>query len=938
VAQLISLSGAAVASSPGGIVNNLNYPTVSAFAVAGGQGNATNFFLDGGSHLDPRTNVGLPLPFPDAVQEFRVETSTLPANYGNQPGGAVNVVTKSGSNAVHGDLFYFVRNGAMNARNPFAATRDSLKRNQFGGTLGGPVIKDKLFIFGGYQGTIERTAPATTVSFVPTTAALQGDFQTLLSPPCQARPVTLLPATGAINNIIPVSRLNPVALKFLSLIPVSADPCGRLVYGVPSRSNEHQGVSRADWQRSSKETIFARYYVTDYGLDAYYDKVNLLTAATAGLQNRVQSVILGDTYLISSRMVNSFRASYSRSAIQRIGADGVPTMSQLGANVTSPIPRYTGQIQVSGYFNTGAIPGYVFTNIYGLSDDLGMTLGAHQVSVGFNWIQTQLNALGPFQMNPRMTFTGQLAGNALAGFMTGFMDTILQGNGQVGRDRQNMPALYAQDNWKVSRRLQLNLGFRWDPFIPQSSKYSYASQFNPVAFNAGQRSAVFVNAPPGVFFPGDAGYPDRSDTTNHYSNYAPRVGVIFDPRGQGKETVRAAYGIYYGSSYLWNTLHIPLNPPWGSTITLQAPDGGLSDPWRSYPSGNPFPTPVQFPSNTVFPTAGTYTFEPLNSHPTYVQQWNLALQKQVGADWFFSATYLGNKTTHQWLGAQVNPAVYILGGPCTLLGVTYSPCSSTASTNARRVLTLARPTTGGQFLGDTVVTDDGGNASYNGLLLVAQHRLSHNFSVLANYTYSHCLDQGEANQDITNMYQNPADRRAEWGNCASDRRQVFNTSLVVQSPKYSSAWIERLAGNWRFSSIFTAASGAWLTVTSGTDRSLTGVGSDRPNVVGDWHVSQNTLSRFFDTTAFAGNAPGQYGNAGHAIVLGRANWNLDSALWRTFSITERVKTDLRLEAFNVLNHARFNNPGTTLSNGTTFGVTTTALDPRILQVAMKVTF
>jgi hypothetical protein len=253
-------------------------------------------------------------------------------------------------------------------------------------------------------------------------------------------------------------------------------------------------------------------------------------------------------------------------------------------------------------------------------------------------------------------------------------------------------------------------------------------------------------------------------------------------------------------------------------------------------------------------------------------------------------------------------------------------------------LTLARPTSGGQFLASTIVTDDGGNASYNGLLLVAQHRLSQNFSVLANYTYSHCLDQGEANQDITNMYQSPTNRRAEWGNCASDHRQMFNTSLVVQSPKYGSRWIQRFAGDWRFSSIFTAASAAWLTVTSGTDRSLTGVGSDRPNVVGDWHVSQNTLSRFFDTTAFVGNAPGQYGNVGRSTLPGRANWNLDSALWRTFSINERIKTDLRVEAFNVLNHARFNNPGTTLSNGTTFGVTTSALDPRILQVAMKLTF
>src|SRR5579871_946776 len=315
VTQLIALSGAAVnASATGGIANNLDYPTVAAFSVAGGQGNATNYFLDGGTHLDPRTNVGLPLPFPDALQEFKVETSTLPANYGNHPGGAVNAVTKAGTNAFHGDAFEFLRNGDLNARNFFAPTRDSLKRNQFGGVVGGPVKKDKVFFFAGFQGTTERTAPATTQSFVPTAAVLQGNFQTILSSACQKSPVTLNAASGATNNIIPASKLNPIALKFLSFFPVSSDPCGKILYGVPQIDNEYQGVVRTDWQRSTNDTVFVRYFITDYYLEPFYDKTNLLTAANPGLLDRVQSLSLGDTHLISSRMVNSFRASYSRSA------------------------------------------------------------------------------------------------------------------------------------------------------------------------------------------------------------------------------------------------------------------------------------------------------------------------------------------------------------------------------------------------------------------------------------------------------------------------------------------------------------------------------------------------------------------------------------------------------------------------------------------------
>ncbi|MBV9294266.1 MAG: TonB-dependent receptor, partial [Acidobacteriaceae bacterium] len=781
--QLIALSGGAVSAntgftSIGGIVNTLDYPTVSAYSVAGGQGNATNYFLDGGTYMDMRTNVGLPLPFPDALQEFKVETSTLPANYGSHPGGAVNAITKSGTNSFHGDLFEFLRNGDMDARNFFAPARDTLRRNQFGGVIGGPLVKDKLFFFVGFQGTTERTAPATNVAFVPTAAVLQGDFRTFLSSACEASPVNLSPSSGVVGstaNVLNPSKLNPVALKLLSLLPVSTDPCGRILYGTPTDDNEYQGVSRVDWQASQNNSLFFRYFITDYALNAFYDKTNLLTAANPGLADRVQSADVGDTYLINAKTVSSLRLTYSRTAVQRLGASGVPNFTQLGSNVFSPIPNYTGQLSVSGYFSTGAIPGYIYTNVYGISEDVGTTLGAHQLNVGVSWIHTQLNALGPFQMNPRLTFNGQLTGNALADFMTGNLDQLLQGNGQVGRDGQNVPSIYAQDNWKISPRFQANLGLRWDPFIPQHSGYNLASQFNPAGFYAGQTSKVYTNAPPGLTFPGDPGFPGQSDTFPRYMDFAPRAGIVYDPRGKGSETIRAGYGIFYDSSYLWNTLHVPLNPPFGNTITLNAPSGGLSNPWQTYPGGDPFPTPVHVSSNVQFPVGGTYVFQPLHAHPTYLQQWNLSIQKQITGNWLLSATYLGNKTTHQWLSHEIDPAVYIPGGSCVLNGTPHSPCSSVASTNARRILALTNPTEGPYF-GSISYVDDGGNASYNGLLLVAQHRFSHNFSALANYTWSHCLDDGEANQDITNLYQNPNNRRAEWGNCASDRRQLFNLS------------------------------------------------------------------------------------------------------------------------------------------------------------------
>jgi hypothetical protein len=250
---------------------------------------------------------------------------------------------------------------------------------------------------------------------------------------------------------------------------------------------------------------------------------------------------------------------------------------------------------------------------------------------------------------------------------------------------------------------------------------------------------------------------------------------------------------------------------------------------------------------------------------------------------------------------------------------------------------LANPATG-KYFGNTIVVDDSGNASYNALLLVAQHRLSHNFSILSNFTWSHCFDEGENGQDISNFYQDPRNRKAEWGSCAADRRKVFNLSLVTMMPKLASPWLDRIAGHWQASGIFTASSGSPMTITSGVDNSLTGVGADRPNVVGDAKLSNPTIAQWFNTSAFVKNGPGAYGNNGPGNLTGPGRWNLDAALWRSFRLREQVHADLRWEAFNVLNHARFNNPGTSLSSGNTFGIISSAQDPRIMQVALKVVF
>jgi hypothetical protein len=938
VYQLVSLAGAAVS---GPAIDSRHYPTDGQFSVAGGQRTATNFLMDGGWNMDTDANFGLPTPFPDAVREFKVETSALAANFGSHSGGAVNVITKSGTNNFHGDIFEFVRNYVFNARNYFALTRDSLKRNQFGGVFGGPIKRDSLFLFAGYQGTPQRSDPAATTSFVATSAVLAGDFTTVLSPACNSgKQIT---AKGPfVGNRIDPSQFNSVAVKLIALIPVSTDPCGKLVYqGAPQNTVENQGIVRADWQQRPDNSIFARWFVANYELSPHYTN-NLLTSTAVGLGDQDQSAIAGDTWILNPATVSSFSATFTRSRITRIEPAGVPTMTQLGANVYSPIPNYTGQVSASGYFSLGGIGGYFANNTLSLSDEINWTKRAHEIGAGVNWVHTQLNGVGPFQQNPKFTFTGSITGNALTDFFVGSPATFLQGNGQIGYDRMNAPSLFIQDDWRAFRSVTLIAGLRWDPFYPQHNIKNTVSIFEPDQFTAGNVSNVFTSAPPGVFFPGDRGFPGKSNTFDKPSRFMPRLGMVFDPRGKGREVVRAGYGLFSDMNFTWLMQHVPLNPPWGETITINAPAGGLTNPWQGYAAGDPFPTPVPLPSNFPFPVGGTFVFMPVHVRPTSVQQWSLTVEMQAGENWRFAASYLGNKTTHLWLSHEINPAAYIPGN-CAAgqYGLTKAgPCSTLANTSQRRALYLQNPTEG-QHFGSISQVDDGANATYNGLLLTVQHRLSRGMSLLANYTWSHCLDNGDQTVgDITNFYQDPNNRRAEWGNCGLDRRSVFNLSAIGQAPLFESRPLRAAASNWQLAAIFTASTGAYLTALTGTDNALRGEASiqDRPNLVGNPSVSKPAVNAWFNTAAFVKAPAGSYGDVGRSTILGPGAWNLDSSLSRYFPVREGMRFEFRAEAFNTFNHTRLGNPGTTLSSSTTFGKITTALDPRIVQLGGKLVF
>jgi hypothetical protein len=395
--------------------------------------------------------------------------------------------------------------------------------------------------------------------------------------------------------------------------------------------------------------------------------------------------------------------------------------------------------------------------------------------------------------------------------------------------------------------------------------------------------------------------------------------LVWDPKGDGKQTIRTGFALIHDSMELFYPERWTTNPPYASSITLTNPTAPLSNPWLGYPGGNPFP------GAAIFPVGGTYVTIPPDVADTYMMQWNVSYQRQFGSDWLATINYLGNRTNHILGAHEINPAVVI-------------PGATSSNTASRRFLTLLNPTQGAQY-SSIVQTDDGNNASYNGLLLSLNHRFSNHFTALVNYTWSHCISTYDFGGELAgNNYQNPNNRAAERGSCNFDRRHIFNTSLVAQSPALGNAFVKKLTGGWQVAPIISAYTGQPMTPTDGgTDVSLTAVGADRPDVVIAGSIYQHTQASWFTQTAFKQQAPGTYGNAGRDSVFVPGSFNFDVALSREFTMRERYRLQVRGDFFNILNHPNWGAPAMSITSGT-FGQITSFSSPRIIQMAMKFFF
>ena len=920
-----------------------------AYSLAGGLNFGVSYVLDGSTHNNPYDNLNFPLPFPDATGEFKAETSALTAQNGMHSGGAVNVITKSGSNSFRGDGFGFFRNHSLNATDPFAVKDaagnrkdDGLKRNQYGATLGGPVAKDKLFFFLGYQGTNIRQVPTDNRAFVPTAAMLTGDFTAFASPACNAgRQVTL--GAPFVGNRISPAQFSKAALNIAGKLPTTSDPCGLVQYGLPTASDEWQQVTKVDYQVSQKHRLFGRYIGTSFFRPPPFSlpeaNSNLLVTSIGGRDQLASTFTLGEDYVVSPTVLNSVRFAFNRTNITRTSTDFF-SAPEVGINMYSYMPHYmllsvTNGFQLGG--GTESLSQFT-TNEFQISDDVTIVRGAHQIAFGGNIARWKSLSTANVRSPGQLTVDGTQTGTGLSDFLTGRMgvNALVQSAPNTLDMAQTYLGVYAQDTWRVGSKVTINAGVRWEPFFPQQLLNGAVYQFDQGRFNAGTRSTVFPKAPAGLFFPGDAGFPSQAGMLTQWGNFGPRIGVSWDPAGDGKTSVRASYGRAYEFVNAQFHLNTSVAPPWGSEIRINSPSGGLDNPFINS-SGQANIFPVTFDQNAPFSLNGPFLSLSNDMASTHVDQWNITVERQFTAAWFASAGYLGSKTGNIWESTPLNNAVFQNVG---------AAAPSAANINNRRPFTLANPAQG-QFYGpvDLYVTD--GSQTYKGMILTVR-RVSARASVTANYALSKCYGSPDGNgggtTNVSVGYNIPSNPGYDDGNCANDRRQNFSVTASLSTPEFENRGLRVVASGWRLAPSFRATTGSWLTVTTGADRLFNGqAGTQRANQLTDSIYADQSVNaanggiRFVDPAAFAQPALGTFGNAVRNSVRGPGFKNIDAALSRVFNVGGSKSFEARIEAFNLFNWFELGNPNTNLS-AATFGQITSALSPRVLQLAVKFNF
>ena len=942
--------------------------TISANGTRVGQ---MNYMLDGGNNVDEYTNVNAPFPMPDAVQEFSVQTSNYNAEYGQNAGGVVNIITKSGTSQYHGDLFEYLRNRVFNAANYFSyvngvKTVDPLKRNQFGGTVGGPVSiphlfhSDKSFFFVGYQKTINHeVAVSSTAATLPTTAQLAGTFaneKACLHNPLMPSSILSCTQTGStFTTTVNTAAYSPVSLALLNYLPSPSElnANGSISFQKPSFYDLAEITARFDQELTPKDKLTVRYFSDAYSLDGVLNLKDLLTYADYAQINYYNSLI-SETHTFNDHILNNFILSYQIDNASRGPLPGSIDVADLGVNIWQPAFKQINSIAATGYFSIGDNPQGLFRRAnYTLTDDLHLLRGRHNIAFGYHGEVSKVDVNNLYRQPGNFTFNANNTNDAIASFLFGYVEEFSQASGQFFNARITFNGAYVQDSWKATPRLTLDYGVRYEPFVPWREIAGRMGSFFPTLWASGTHSSVYPLAPAGLQFAGDKGF-NRNGVDSAYDHFMPRLGFAWDVFGTGKTSLRGGTGMFFDSRINSTLFNIYTNTsPFITNVDVTNAGGAkitFADPYGSYGTPNPFPAPQPPPPTAPIPPQGFLTYDPFHGfHDPLTYDWNLALEQQWTSSLSTRIAYVAEHSSHEWLPLELNPFV---------------PVSETPFVNGPRIYNQPGCSANNSCFTSTVTAaNTGGNTNYNSLQFSAEQRVRYGLTLLFNYTWSKALDDLPFNAAATSIGANnsyvypiwaPNFKALDYGPSDFDHRNVVSLSYVYSVPRFMDggpAALRYVVNGWETAGLFVFRSGDPLTIVSSSSN-ISGSGQQRDRAIqtgpaygGAACATGTHCKSYLNPASFTNpTAAGTFGTFQKGALVGPQYADWDASLTRKFAFTERTYLQFRAEYFNLLNHTNFGDPNST-NNATLGQITSTTPqnaditnDPRIAQLSLKLVF
>ncbi len=920
------------------------FPSEQYAKVDGATANGVNYQLDGVDYNDTYINTNVPFPNPDAIQEFNLLTGNMSAAYGNAIGGVVNVVTRSGTDQVHGDVFEFLRNSAFDADDYFSTIVNPLRQNQFGGSVGGPVIKDRLFYFGSYQGTRFSTTQNGQIAFVPNATERTGNFSDLLPGTPLSNPYTGAPYP---NNQVPVS---PVATYILNEIPLPNGPNDQLTFnGAPDQQNTDEYLGKLDLNVGNHH-LSGRYFQMNYTDPVVLPPpTNVLELRSDAEHLVLKNVGVVDIYTISPRfLLNSYFGYNSENGDTLSSAPF--NMTQAGSNIAEP-PNLGGgkgpvlYVAVGGDFTLPSVPyGTWNRGDQSLREIAIWTHGGHELQFGGEFIRIRLPMGNQYQESGIYQFTNDLTGDNLADFEVGSVSDFTQGGGLYLNVTGYKESFFVQDNWKATRRLVLDAGLRWDPFFPYTDSEGRVACFVP-----GAQSKRYPQAPLGMLFGGknhDPGCPASSIYNNPW-NFGPRFGFAYQITQDGKTSLRGGAGYYFEPPNTVAFEDVVGVPPFAPIVNLT--DVDVSDPYGSAGIANPFPAefgPTNPGPDATFPSDISFNqIFSRNFRLPMVLSYNMTLERGFGQNWMMRLEYVGTDA-HRLSGTgdqengllELNPSIYIPGQ------------STEDNAQQRRVY---------PDYGSIGSINSGVNSNYNAAQITMEKRFAGGFSFLSNFTWAHALDDFApiGSPELTNSC--TCGRWFDYGPSDDDLNKTFKLNGDYMLPHQRvPGFADRVVNGWELTAIADWNTGFPFTIFSGYDNSFSSIGADRADLLNVSSIKEAELgygrshgqevNEWFNVNDFQPNAIGTFGDTGKNAMRGPRYFDTDLAAIKNTKISETVALELRAEFYNAFNNVNFGNPDNILTDtgfgqitglaGSSSSNTYGTAQPRIMQFAARLSF